>query len=553
MSQGSAVPTRPKSGAKLLDCEDDTSTSKLIFSVDDDDSASSQWLPVAACLAHFDCDTWLQVMRQLIHHPERNSSNILRADIIQEETSVAAESAYQSATTIWRRILPRRPNIDADLLQKCSILQDREIDPHDALVLLVPLGEDGGRCTLDDIPFYHPKVRAIAFRYCSRNGFSTGSEGDDAQETIFGDIALYILPFRCDASFNAVKQPAHRLSRTALSLIETQAQHSWGTRHKYQKRVMHDTLVPREAYMDLYIKLKDKYANLIITSWVEKTDPAKHVFEDLGIAAFLILLWEETFKSTGSRLTRFVDVGCGNGLLVYLLNAEGYIGFGFDLQERKSWEVWRNLPGGADLRKISLDAPRLEEADADLFPPGCFLVGNHADELTSWLPILAHTTKDCYGFANIPCCLYNLDGQSFNKTKYSLDEGALIELLGQGKESATLTRTQDEFDRGPPVQVKGSASTRNVAYLRYVSHLHLQAGWHLEKEALRIPSTKNWALVGRRRTWQIHPCESDKTSSEAPDNLRREVEERVLDLIAQNAPRWKARLPPGKANRTSSH
>ena len=33
----------------------------------------------------------------------------------------------------------------------------------------------------------------------------------------------------------------------------------------------------------------------------------------------------------------FVDIGCGNSLLVHILNQEGYAGWGFDARQRKSW------------------------------------------------------------------------------------------------------------------------------------------------------------------------------------------------------------------------
>ena len=33
----------------------------------------------------------------------------------------------------------------------------------------------------------------------------------------------------------------------------------------------------------------------------------------------------------------FADLGCGNGLLVYILEKEGYSGTGFDLRQRKIW------------------------------------------------------------------------------------------------------------------------------------------------------------------------------------------------------------------------
>lgn len=43
-----------------------------------------------------------------------------------------------------------------------------------------------------------------------------------------------------------------------------------------------------------------------------------------------MLLWGNTKPS-------FVDMGCGNGLLVHILNSEGYNGVGLDVRSRKMW------------------------------------------------------------------------------------------------------------------------------------------------------------------------------------------------------------------------
>jgi tRNASer (uridine44-2'-O)-methyltransferase len=40
---------------------------------------------------------------------------------------------------------------------------------------------------------------------------------------------------------------------------------------------------------------------------------------------------------------------------------------------------------------------------------------------------------------------------------------------------------------------------RYNAYLHYVAEQTIRAGWRPEREALRIPSTKCWAFVGRKR------------------------------------------------------
>ena len=46
----------------------------------------------------------------------------------------------------------------------------------------------------------------------------------------------------------------------------------------YKKRVIHDCLVPRETYQDLYLIMRERHKYLVDT-WKEVTDPLKHVFE----------------------------------------------------------------------------------------------------------------------------------------------------------------------------------------------------------------------------------------------------------------------------------
>jgi len=69
--------------------------------------------------------------------------------------------------------------------------------------------------------------------------------------------------------------------------------------------------------------------------WTEVTDPKKHVHKDIAIATYLMLLWNETKP-------KFVDMGCGNGLLVHILNSEGYRGIGLDVRSRKMWTQYPN-------------------------------------------------------------------------------------------------------------------------------------------------------------------------------------------------------------------
>ena len=129
----------------------------------------------------------------------------------------------------------------------------------------------------------------------------------------------------------------------------------------YKKRVLHDQIIPKVVYQDRYFQLKQKYM-CWVDQWIEKTDASKHVFEEVGIAAFMTLLFEEDMKLLGRwlpvalyrqilcldvkfpcvlyRKPRFADLGCGNGFLTYILNKEGFEGVGIDMTARKSWTLF---------------------------------------------------------------------------------------------------------------------------------------------------------------------------------------------------------------------
>ena len=58
--------------------------------------------------------------------------------------------------------------------------------------------------------------------------------------------------------------------------------------------------------------------------WPENTDPQKFVYEDVAIATYILLLWEQEREDSGrEKKQSFVDLGCGNGFLVHILNSEG--------------------------------------------------------------------------------------------------------------------------------------------------------------------------------------------------------------------------------------
>ena len=207
---------------------------------------------------------------------------------------------------------------------------------------------------------------------------------------------------------------------------------------------------------------------MLVHDWVEVTDPLKHVFEDLSLATFLILLWSQN----RGKETRFVDIGCGNGVLVYILIMEGYEGYGFDARRRKSWAIFPQHVQDRLHEKILI--PRFlehvssEEIHDGIFDDGTFLISNHADELTPYTPLLAALTP-CSGFLAIPCCEHDFSGAKVSSGL--LKKGNGEDAVGQG---------------------------RYGMYCNWICEIARQMGWAVEKEMLRIPSTRNVGIVGRQ-------------------------------------------------------
>lgn len=435
----------------------------------------------------FDDKVFFQVMRNLVRNPNLNSSWLFRADILMEANGSELPTnngrdecpqprllqfrGYDILGVLVRKLIPRNTRRDQPLDQTCLEYRCHDTsEPVRSMVVYNP-HVDGPT----EMPFYHPQVRALAFLH----------EWNDADQE--GSISIHY-------NFFEGLETELKLLRTAYHLLSTLYKHGLGTLTGYVKRVQHDTIVPQVIVQNTYARLKEKYARPLIESWAEVTDPDKHVFEDLSIAAFLIELWAQIYAT--SPFPGFVDIGCGNGLLVHILRKEGYTGWGFDARKRKSWATYQEhgkegellagqpvlqqrvlLPsiigGGIGVPAEQLDQAThigsvIQETDEILhdgrFPEGTFIISNHADELTPWTPILATISK-C-PFIMIPCCSHALSGAKF---------------------------------RAPPPKSAGKSSSAYSSLVDWVTGIGTECGWEIEKEMLRIPSTRNTGLIGRAR------------------------------------------------------
>ncbi|AOA63284.1 tRNA(Ser) Um(44) 2'-O-methyltransferase [Komagataella phaffii CBS 7435] len=496
-----------------------------------------EWHGLFETKVDFSSKHFKKAMLNLIREPNINSTVILRADILIEndyidksfvdkasdhidlpnmenkENSVLTKNIDDTtvrtiplssnlklvpALEIVRRIIPRNPFKDCIINQTCLLLQDSLNDDAEvtqSLIVYVAHLDDP-----EDIPFYLPCVKAVALFFDK------------------GSLSVHYLPF--DIEEVQKWKPTDRPVRTAYRLLKTCKKHSEGVMSGYEKRVNHDLIVPKEDFQNRYISLKRKYSKNLVDNWKESTDPRKHVFEDLAIAAFLIELWSQKYPSKDSF--QFRDLGCGNGLLVYILIMEGYHGMGIDARRRKSWDSYpesiqenlleqviipsvllrphpamiavnpyltdngcifqvpvplkhihdttsrslidSNVPIMAYYSSATLlESPHVNTAE---FPPNTFLIGNHSDELTCWMPLLR------FPFLVIPCCSHALDG---SKARFP-------------------PRKVKRNDKVQPTSFQSASSYAGL--VDHVEDLATQVGWKVEKEMLRIPSTRNAALIG---------------------------------------------------------
>ena len=513
-------------------------------------------------------------MLNLIKNPNLNSSFVFRADILSDSRQDEADSllfktisddgessdvaqvdsyvmdmqGFRRTRTILRKMIPRNPQLHHALLQTCIFfIADRVCREEHVqhLVVYVPHAT-----TAEEIPYYHPGVRAVAFLHTT--------------EFISIHYALF------DHSISEIDP---RLFRTAKQLLQTLHKHGHGIAAGYTKRVHHDLIVPQARYQDTYTRLKARHAKRLIDDWKEVTDPAKHVFEDLSIAAFLIELWRDMYRidrldNHGDQKERserdkqatemkdtvissafpgFVDVACGNGVLVEILNREGYDGWGFDARRRKSWSTFLVDRQGKLKQMVLIPAPLLSAPDEkdqkdgknddgqpDIttttglgaitgflaqtqfhdgrFPPGTFIISNHGDEVTGWTPILA-ALAGYAPFLTIPCCSHNLSGARFrapppppplttllsSPSSYSSPPLSLSSKSAANNDKVVDERNHDGRRMQAPESgmIQPTSSSTYAGLVAWTANIASSLGYVVETEALRIPSTRNMALLGR--------------------------------------------------------
>src|SRR6266542_3359501 len=158
------------------------------------------------------------------------------------------------------------------------------------------------------------------------------------------------------------------------------------------------------------------------------------------------------------------DNRCGNGLLTHILTSEGYHGFGIDVRARTSWGHYsRSTQASLKVHAFNLT---LDDRESQMyFKMGVFVIGNHADEMTPWLPIMS-TLYDASGYISIPCCSWAFDA------KYDRSNTPLYPLLDVSFAN-TLKSEMRRPEGLPYYRIRNEVSMAYVQVDSYTVYIHM--------------------------------------------------------------------------------
>jgi tRNASer (uridine44-2'-O)-methyltransferase len=257
-------------------------------------TSSAKWIEPLSIPVHFTLSSFLAASKDLALHPERNSTLILRADPLPppDQYDGPEGNTYDVERTeeFKLRLMPKMPARDGKLDQRVVFFRGGD-EPggekgENGLVLSIPEVKE-----VKDIPYFHPPVRKLAYRYESLPASLDVVEGEsEAGPSYKGTMSIAYLPFddissttpistdpylttrpvkpprkrsplaataspdevtsnlsgmnlnglNDEAILKAQKVTIDRLHRTCLAILEKVWKHAYGNMVGYQKRVQHD-------------------------------------------------------------------------------------------------------------------------------------------------------------------------------------------------------------------------------------------------------------------------------------------------------------------------
>ncbi|KAJ5887489.1 hypothetical protein N7495_007530 [Penicillium taxi] len=502
------------------------------------------------------------------HENEREFGMYVSGDDRASETQTTAKPVikvqdFDLKRTVVRRLVPRNPKLDKHLDQTCYFYSPRGslssslLAATDGRLLFVYVPHVESHV---EMPFYHPMVKGLAYLYDFKSGPESGSGS--------GAMSIHFLPFSKDIP-NRLERTLHSILNTNIRLARSTKPQLTVSTEIVGRNKSKDNIVPQHSVQNTYTRLKLQYADHLCEKWVEETEPAKHVFEDLSIAAFLIELWRNMYGVAPSAekaqeedkivFPGFIDVACGNGVLVYILLMEGYEGGGFDARRRKSWSIFPANVQERLLERIYIPKPFMDvhgpgelsvETYTGDFPRDTFIISNHADELTVWTPLMAALAcpTSPLPFLAIPCCSHSLSGSRYrypppkkplNEAKRDssskIQDDNKDESVEQNPQPASgdlkalrAVKNNEKTKDGLQNSMYGSLTAKTMAIAKEI-------GYSVEKTQLRIPSTRDMGVVGGRQ--MVAQRWRNKSGDSPESTIIPDVTQGVLEIVERECSR----------------
>ncbi len=230
---------------------------------------------------------------------------------------------------------------------------------------------------------------------------------------------------------------------------------------------------PYSEYSILYNELKKKYS-IYIKNCIKKNGSHSIVFRDISIAAYLIIMWKNETKNK-QETQKFINIGCGNGLLVYILVSEGYDGYGVNDKKKDIWNIYG--------QNIILKEMTIQSSDELLLRDCDWIICNNSNVMIPWILVMASRSSYRCKIFLLPYYFWDFDGKYiFNKKHGNI----------KIEEKKTTVNINNDIRKG-----------KYEIYLDYIETLGKICGFIMEKDKLRIPYGKSICFIGRSRNYEI--------------------------------------------------
>lgn len=141
-----------------------------------------------------------------------------------------------------------------------------------------------------------------------------------------------------------------------------------------------------------------------------------------------------------------------------------------------------------------------------IYPGVDWIIGNHSDELTPWIPVIAARSSYECRFFLLPCCAHEFDGSKYRRCN--------------------------------------AAESQYSEYMSYIKSVCEGCGFLTLVDRLRIPSTKRTCLIGWKRTYAKEDTATLNVNIQKLIDARstnRSTEDKAADRVCEQ---WSASFRP---------